>query len=360
MKRCDKCLLPEAWPGISLNEQNLCSVCIEQQGEKGVLAHEEWERNRNASLADLERLLQSCRGRGPYDLLVLLSGGKDSTYLLWYLKEHYQLKPLAFTCDNGFLSSVAKKNLERTVREMGVDHMWGRPPASLVTRLFRLLLCQASARFQPAVGTVCPSCFGLTLLMGLKAAAQKQIPLLAVGLSPVQGRFSSLYQTPPAKVRGIIERSQRDPESLFGMRLTVEEAADLEVPCANLEQIPAIIFPFLALDYRIGDIRRTVIEKGFIAPGHEHPLLSNCLVNLLMIEYDLLRFRYCSYEGEFGHLLRTDELDRKEYRALYDRVSEEIDQGIFMKAEIDSVLARIGLAKHDPPFYNLVPLSPGR
>jgi len=355
MKRCDKCLLPETWPGISLNDQNVCSVCIEQQGETAVLAQEEWERNRTASLADMDRLLRSCRGRGQYDLLVLLSGGKDSTYMLWYLKEHYQLRTLAFTCDNGFLSSVARKNLEQTVQKMGVDHVWGRPPASLVTRLFRLLLSSASARFQPAVATVCHPCFGLTLLLALKTAAQMDIPLLAVGFSPIQGHFSPLYRTPEYKVRSIIRRSQRDPDSLFSMRLTADEAADLAIPCANLEQIPTIIYPFLALDYKIGDIKRTVIEKGFISPGHENPLLSNCLVNLLMIEFDLLRFRYCTYEGEFSRLLRKGDLDREEFRALYDQVSSEIEQGVFMKEQIDSVLDRIGLAKHDPPFYKLVP-----
>jgi len=358
MKRCTKCLLPETWPGITFGDQHICSHCIEHQGQAASAARQAWDRNRQALRAEMDRFIESCRGREQYDVMVLLSGGKDSTYLLWYLKEHYRLKPLAFTCDNGFLSPVAKTNIEQTLQKMRVDHAWGKPPVSVTARLFRALLYKASSRWLPANATVCHNCFGVTYAVALKTAVEMQIPLLAVGFSPAQKLFAPVYRAPVAEIRNFIERSQKDPDKLFGLRLTADEAAFFAIPDANLEEPPAIILPFLALDYDIQEIRRTVIENGFISEGCEHPLLSNCLVNLLMIEFDLLRFGYSSYEGEFSHLLREGKLDREEWRALYERVHSEVDRGVFMKEQIDSVLTRIGLEKRDPPNYMLVPPSP--
>ena len=49
--------------------------------------------------------LRSVRGQHKYDCVVGLSGGKDSSYIIHRLKNHYGANVLAFTCDNGFLNS---------------------------------------------------------------------------------------------------------------------------------------------------------------------------------------------------------------------------------------------------------------
>ncbi len=357
MKRCTNCLLPENWPNISFNDRSVCSVCTEQESESAICEHDARERNRRVWKVEMDRLLDSSRGRGRYDILVLLSGGKDSTYLLWHLKEQYRLNTLAFSCDNGFLSDVAKTNIEQTVTKLGVDHVWGKPPTSFTSRLFRVLLAEASKRSLPAPAMVCRTCFSVTCAVAIKTAVEMRIPLLAVGLSPAQKPDAPHYRVPADNVRKFVECSQRDPDSSFGLRLTADQAAYFAVPATSPEELPTIIHPFLALDYDVEEILRTVAEKGLIPAGNEHPLLSNCLVNLLMIDFDLVRFGYYGYEGEISELLRKGKLDREAWRALYDRVNSEVDQGVFMKEKIDWVLDQIGLVKSDPPRYRLVPLK---
>ncbi len=62
------------------------------------------------------------KGKGEYDAFVGLSGGKDSTYVLYQLKNKYKLKVKAWTIDQGFLTSESRERVESIVSELGVDH----------------------------------------------------------------------------------------------------------------------------------------------------------------------------------------------------------------------------------------------
>src|SRR5690606_8609575 len=81
-------------------------------------------------MEDLRTRLESSRGRrqGDHDCLMLLSGGKDSTYALYRLVE-MGFDVLAFTLDNGFISEEAKANIRRVTEALDVEHVFGRTPA---------------------------------------------------------------------------------------------------------------------------------------------------------------------------------------------------------------------------------------
>ncbi|WP_269849851.1 adenine nucleotide alpha hydrolase family protein [Methanosarcina horonobensis] len=66
----------------------------------------------------LKKLFEDYGGKGKYDVIYALSGGKDSSYTLYKLKQDYPfLKVLAVQFDNGFISEGAvKKTPERSVR----------------------------------------------------------------------------------------------------------------------------------------------------------------------------------------------------------------------------------------------------
>ena len=69
---CRSCLLPSAAPGAALDPNRLCAPCRDyprrdRSGE---------EEEREARVADLERALGDCRGKGDYDCLVCFSGGR--------------------------------------------------------------------------------------------------------------------------------------------------------------------------------------------------------------------------------------------------------------------------------------------
>jgi hypothetical protein len=126
----------------------------------------------------LVRRLGLFRDRGQYDCVVGFSGGKDSSYVLYRLKEHYGARVLAYTCDNGFLTPYAKDNIERLIRNLGVEHVWVRPPADVLRELYRAgVLMEAWP---------CSACFHILGASAYKLAYQHRIPFIINGRTPEQ------------------------------------------------------------------------------------------------------------------------------------------------------------------------------
>jgi N-acetyl sugar amidotransferase len=61
-------------------------------------------------------------GKGKdFDCLMGMSGGIDSSYLLYVMKEKYGLRPLVFHVDAGWNSQIAVNNIERLIDGLGLD-----------------------------------------------------------------------------------------------------------------------------------------------------------------------------------------------------------------------------------------------
>lgn len=72
---------------------------------------------------DLDELIKNYRGKYDYDCIVPFSGGKDSTWTLFYLVKEYGLKPLVVRFDHGFLRPNLHENTLKAIRKLGVDFL---------------------------------------------------------------------------------------------------------------------------------------------------------------------------------------------------------------------------------------------
>ena len=142
----------------------------------------------------------------PYDCICLLSGGKDSTYMLARLVD-LGVKVLAYTLDNGYISPEAKGNIQRVVDELGVDHVFGSTP------VMNEIFVDSLQRFS----NVCQGCFKTIYTLSMKLANEKNIPFIATGLS--RGQFfetrltEELFVDPnfdPAKIDATILRARKE------------------------------------------------------------------------------------------------------------------------------------------------------
>jgi tRNA(Ile)-lysidine synthase TilS/MesJ len=100
-KRCSRCILPETFPGIAFNEQGVCNFCSNHR-TVSVLGE-----------AKLREILHAEKGR-TYDCVVPISGGKDSTYVLYYAVKILNLKVIAVNYDSGFQCDLAIANAKHT------------------------------------------------------------------------------------------------------------------------------------------------------------------------------------------------------------------------------------------------------
>ena len=105
-------------PGIAFEEDGTCSFCavhdrMEERFPLGPAGRQTVQR-----LADQMR--QAGRGQR-YDCVVGLSGGRDSSYTLWYCVTQLKLRPLAVHFNDGFGNPVAGENMVRTCQRLGVE-----------------------------------------------------------------------------------------------------------------------------------------------------------------------------------------------------------------------------------------------
>ncbi|MGB0370663.1 MAG: N-acetyl sugar amidotransferase [Opitutales bacterium] len=114
MRVCKRCVMDETAPDIVFNAEGGCNYCSELRGKLEAPV---------ASANSLDTLIESIRKNGqgkPYDCIVGLSGGVDSSYTLHLVVER-GLRPLAVHLDNGWNSESAVHNIASVVRSLKVD-----------------------------------------------------------------------------------------------------------------------------------------------------------------------------------------------------------------------------------------------
>ncbi|MDM7992660.1 MAG: N-acetyl sugar amidotransferase [Candidatus Fermentibacter sp.] len=174
--RCSRCILPANYPNVSFDAAGVCRVCREHDALYGSI---DWK----AREERLGRILDRYRGRGlKYDCMVPFSGGKDSTFTLWTIKNRYGMRPLAFNFDNGFQDPAALATVKDSCRRLGVDLATYTPDRGLLNRVYRRALEQT--------GEFCSSCVVLMPTAIFRAADMHGIRLIVAG-------FSDELEAPP-------------------------------------------------------------------------------------------------------------------------------------------------------------------
>ena len=171
-RHCARCGLASNYPGVSFDDAGVCNTCRSYESFKGkAQAYFKTMREFEPIAAQMK-----ASGKGDYDCVVLLSGGKDSTYMLYQLTA-MGLRPLAFTLDNGFISDEAKANIRRVVNGLGVDHVFGATPA------MNAIFVDSLQRF----ANVCNGCFKTIYTLATQLARDKGVRTVVTGLS--RGQF---------------------------------------------------------------------------------------------------------------------------------------------------------------------------
>jgi N-acetyl sugar amidotransferase len=104
-------------PDISFDSNGVCNYYHEYMKAAQSLPHGEAAEKQLATLAD--KIKKEGRDKR-YDCLIGLSGGVDSTYVA-YLVKQLGLRPLAVHLDNGWDSELAVKNVENIITKLGFD-----------------------------------------------------------------------------------------------------------------------------------------------------------------------------------------------------------------------------------------------
>lgn len=155
-------------PGLELSEAGLCPMC---EGEADVRVLE-------SVIPTVEEIAPS-PGR-LYDAAVFYTGGKDSSFLLWYLSKYKKRRVLALTWEIPYMSESARRSMENARRALpGVSFVrWSMDDRSLATFYDRLFELQNNH-------CACPS---LAYVLFFPMLSALEVPYLVLGNEPAQVR----------------------------------------------------------------------------------------------------------------------------------------------------------------------------
>lgn len=135
---CSRCIYDERVSGIHFDDNGVCNYChqtdrlADQYGTGAAKGDALFEK----ILADIRRTGQGKK----YDCLVGVSGGTDSSYLV-YMAKQWGLRPLAVHYDNTWNSATATINIHKVLQGLDVDlytHVVANKEADDIFRAFFL------------------------------------------------------------------------------------------------------------------------------------------------------------------------------------------------------------------------------
>lgn len=116
IRYCKNCLYPETKPDLTFNEKGVCSACVAAEDKhKGI----NWEQ-RKKDFYEIISHFKLPEGKTGYDCLIPVSGGKDSTYQAYYMKEVCGLNPLCVCFETTAVTELGQRNLDN-LSDMGID-----------------------------------------------------------------------------------------------------------------------------------------------------------------------------------------------------------------------------------------------
>jgi N-acetyl sugar amidotransferase len=166
MKSCTNCLLPETHETITFDKKGSCNICTNFKFKN---ENVNWKKKKR----ELDQLIKKFKGKYDYDCIIPFSGGKDSTWTLYYLIKEYNLKPLVVRFDHGFFRPNLEENVKKISRNLGVDIITFTPNWKVVQKLMLQSLLEK--------GDFCWHCHTGIFSYPMHIAVEKKIPLLFWG-----------------------------------------------------------------------------------------------------------------------------------------------------------------------------------
>jgi len=302
--RCKKCILSKKY--IHIGKDGICDECKAYIGKKCSVP------NINIIHEFNEKVNYYMSFDREYHAIFMLSGGKDSAYVINRLVVEFpNLRLLCVNVDNGFASHISLQNVEYISGKLKVDSIIVRSHFERFKNAFRSAFLQLGAGKKSyeivdfADGTIIYD-------IGKNIAKSMNIPAVFCGLSEVQSQMI------------------------------------LKMDGFELENIgePNIIFPLAAWRTSEIDIHNNVRELKLIPRGNDSPLITNNCMIATMCVIDIMNNGYCSFEPEFAKIIREGTADRRKWLYIYEML-EHATRKKWLEKDVVENLGKLGLTLED-------------
>jgi len=163
---CKKCVLSNQRPRLMFNSDGVCAACLYSEYKENSI---DWDKRAK----ELEILCDKHRrDDGYWDVVVPASGGKDSSYVAYMLKEKFGMHPLTVTWAPHIYTEIGWENLYNFTQS-GYDNILATPNGKIHRKLSKLTFTEFGDNFLPFI-------YG-QLNFPFQVAARYKIPLVFFG-----------------------------------------------------------------------------------------------------------------------------------------------------------------------------------
>jgi N-acetyl sugar amidotransferase len=109
-KICTNCVLDTSFHNIKFDAKGICNYCSTYKNN----IHGKLSKSKKQNILDkITNKIKKSKYKKEYDCIIGVSGGLDSSYLVYYTVEILKLKPLLFHVDAGWNSYISSSNIEK-------------------------------------------------------------------------------------------------------------------------------------------------------------------------------------------------------------------------------------------------------
>lgn len=331
-KTCSKCVLHTHIPGITVDEEGLCSMCRNYEKFK---QHE--PKLRKYLTEEMENLFEKAKSKDrPYHAIVLFSGGKDSTVLLKLAKEKYGLRTLACAVMHPLVNDTAKKNMEDVTNRLNVDLIKLYPNETVYRKAVKRAI-ENGPKYELGEFFGCQVCSFFHFWMPISYAMKMDIPVVLEGSDLSQTGEFTYWQA-----ERVVADAKKGKRPFGGVHQLVIDAAGDEYKGSiydyNEEDVtggkyPTVISPFTFLEYDYRENFRQIEGMG-LKQKDFRTIYTNCSATPFFSYFTLNKFDCVSYIKHYATEVRRG------YPNLMQHSVKDIDTANPLNKEIVSKMMK--------------------
>ena len=326
VKTCNKCVLHTRIPGVSINAEGICGSC---EQHKKFEPHE--PRIKKFLTEEMENLFRSLKKQKRfYDVMILFSGGKDSTFLLKMAREKYNLNPLAFSVVHPLVNETAKTNMEVAAKKLNVDLIKVFPDEEVFKKVLRHGILEGQ-KYGLGEFFGCDVCSFFHHWIPIQYAMRMDIPVILEGSDSSQLGEATFWQSEKVKAdarQGIKPYKQVHDLVMDALGEQYKGSIyDYDENKVINGAYPTLISPFSFMEY---DYRKNFKEIETVGLDSKafRSIYTNCSATPFFSYFSVKRFDCVSYVKHYATEIR------KGYPNLMQRSLKDEDTGDVLNKEV--------------------------
>lgn len=354
LKKCKLCNLPENYPNIWFDEEGICCYCTQKYDKVSYLGFD-------ALKSKIDNILSNYNDNRKYDCVVGCSGGRDSSYLLYYAKEVLKLRVLAVSLEHDFMPPQTRNNIITICDKLGIDLKFIKN--DYLNKSSRKCVKHWANKPDIAMcATFCSGCrYGIKRIIP-RYARLNNIPILLVGDTPYEAidyRVNLLCDGKEVnkknKIKGYSRRIIKNPTYLlspFSMYTQFKDFVSCESNDKN--EYPIKITPFAFVKWEKEKVLSKIQELGWeYDESLNSSWRSDCYVNILRQFLYKKVLGYNDMDVYYSRLIRNGEINLDESISLIKKegnYDEDVVRQIFKKyynVDYDKICKKIKNCEDD-------------